>query len=196
MDYPNLLKLLLLDFWNCFLLTHMGGNPGGDGGVLSPPRFCRWGTQYQMSPPRFCSRTIFRRKNTDFTKICCLFFFFCLSECRSPPNLSLKNCQRRWRCGKKVSESPPPPTILQVGDTISNVPPHVFVVGRFFVEKIRILPKICCLFFFFFFFLACQNVGVPLICRLKIVNVDGAAEKKVSESPPPPPPPPPHQLFW
>ena len=26
---------------------------------------------------------------------------------------------------------------------------------------------------------------VPLICRLKIVNADGAAEKKVSESVPP-----------
>ena len=68
--------------------------------------------------------------------------------------------------------------------------PHVFVVGRFFVEKIRILPKFVDFFFFFF---ACQNVGVPLICRLKIVNVDGAAEKSVGG---PPPPPPAHELIW
>ena len=33
---------------------------------------------------------------------------------------------------------------------------------------------------------------VPLICRLKIVNADGAAEKKCRS----PPPPPAHQLFW
>ena len=36
-----------------------------------------------------------------------------------------------------------PPTILKVGDTISNVPPppHVFVVGRFFVGKIGFVTK-------------------------------------------------------
>ena len=110
---------------SAILVKRMGGNPGGDGGVLSPPQFCRWGTQYQMSP-------------------------------------------------------------------------HVFVVGRFFVGKIRILTKFVDLFFFFFFFLLVRmsesDRRVPLICRLKIVNTDGAAEKKVSESPPPPPPA--HQLFW
>ena len=65
-------------------------------------------------------------------------------------------------------------------------PPHVFVVGRFFVEKIRILTKF--VDFFFFFLLVRMSESdrrVPLICRLKVVNADGAAEKKVSESPPP-----------
>ena len=80
---------------------------------------------------------------------------------------------------------PVPPTILQVGDTISNVPPHVFVVGRFFVKKIRILTKFVDFFFFLLVRMSESDRRVPLICRLKIVNADGAAEKKVSESPPP-----------
>ena len=94
----------------------MGGNPGGGRGVLSPPQFCRWGTQYQMSPPRFCSRTIFHRKNTDFNKICWPFFFF---------------------------------------------------------------------FFFLLVRMSESDRRVPLICRLKIVNADGAAEKKSVGVPPP-----------
>ena len=54
----------------------MGGNPGGDGGVLSPPRFWRGGTQYQMSPPRFRSFTILRLIKTNFKEICNFFLFF------------------------------------------------------------------------------------------------------------------------
>ena len=68
------------------------------------------------------------------------------------------------------------------GDTISNVPPpHVFVVGRFFFEKILILTKF--VDFFFLFLLVRMSESdrrVPLICRLKIVNADGVAEKKLT----------------
>ena len=51
--------------------------------------------------------------------------------------------------------SPPPPTILKVGGhkyIKCPPPPHVFVVGRFFVEKIGFLTKFVNFFFFFFFF--------------------------------------------
>ena len=60
--------------------------------------------------------------------------------------------------GGRGGGSCPPPQFCRWGHNIKcSPPPHVFVVGRFFVEKIRILNKICWLFFFFF---ACQNVGV------------------------------------
>ena len=86
-----------------------------------------------------------------------------------------------------------PPTILKVGDTISNAsppPPHVFVVGRFFVDKIGFLIK---KIYLFFFSPPCQNVGVgptgtPNL-SLKNCQRRWRCGKKVSESPPPPPPP-------
>ena len=70
----------------------------------------------------------------------------------------------------------PPPTILQVGDTISNVPPppHVFVSRTIFRRKNTDFKKICWRFFFFFLLVRMSESDrrVPLICRLKIVNAD------------------------
>ena len=63
----------------------MGANPGG-GGTRGrvPPRFFRWGTQYQMSPPpTFWGRMNFGRYNLFFFKaflanFLSFFFFFLL----------------------------------------------------------------------------------------------------------------------
>ena len=91
-----------------------------------------------------------------------------------------------WKSRGGGDVSPPPPTILKVGDTISNVPPpHVFVVGRW------IFNQICLIFFFFFF--ACQNVGVgptgtPNL-SLKNCQRRWRCGKKKSFGVPPPPPP-------
>ena len=84
---------------------------GGGGGGDPPPRFWRWGTQYQMSPPPhvFVVGQFFCWKNRIFNKICLTFFLLVGVGPTGTPNLSLKNCQRRWRCGKKKFRSPPPP---------------------------------------------------------------------------------------
>ena len=95
-------------------LVSMGGNPGGGGGETEgdvtsppPPRFWRWGTQYQMSPPPHVFVV-----GRFFVQICWPFFFLLVrmsdSDRRVPLICRKKNCQRRWRCEKKkVSESPP-----------------------------------------------------------------------------------------
>ena len=84
-----------------------------------------------------------------------------------------------------------PPTILKVGDTISNVPPppHVFVVGRFFVEKIGFLTNLLT-FFFLLVRMSDLDRRVPLICRKKL-STQMALRKKCRS----PPPPPPHEKY-
>ena len=46
------------------------GGGGGTGGRVPPPRFFRWGTEYQMSPPRFVGTMKIG------TFLCTFFFFF------------------------------------------------------------------------------------------------------------------------
>ena len=59
-------------------------------------------------------------------------------------------------------------------------PPHVFVVGRFFVEKLGFLTKFVYLFFFLL-------VRMSESDRRVLLSTQMALRKKVSESPPPPP---------
>ena len=58
----------------------------------------------------------------------------------------------------------PPPTILKVGDTISNVPPR-FCGRTIFRRKNRICNKICWLFFFLLVRMSELDRRVPLICH-------------------------------
>ena len=102
------------------LLDHtMGGNPGGREGRV-PHDFEGGDTISNVPPPpRFCGRTIFRRKNRFLTNLLTLFFFACQNVgfgSTGTPNLSQKNCQRRWRCEKKksVGDPPPPPPAHQL----------------------------------------------------------------------------------
>ena len=81
--YQSFQYLCPLLVFPCYLLVLPWAEiPGRGQGDASPPRFWRWGTQYQMSPPppptRFFGRTIFRRKNRIFSKICLTFFLFFL----------------------------------------------------------------------------------------------------------------------
>ena len=99
--------------WEIVMMMTMGANPGGGGGDggTCPPRFFRWGTQYQMSPPpppRFGGRM-------NIGIFFFFFFFFWLVRnvrdvgwVYTPTHFDLPDFRRRWRSGKKVSESPPP----------------------------------------------------------------------------------------
>ena len=90
--------------------------PGGTGGSCPPHNFAGGGHNIKCPPHVFVVGRFFVEKLLILTKFVdfFFFFFFCLSECRSrtvatgTPNLSLKNCQRRWRCGKKSVGVPPP----------------------------------------------------------------------------------------
>ena len=101
---------LFIYFVSC---THGRKSGGGGGG---PHVFFRWGTQYQMSPPRFGVGWIL----VDIMLFLFLklfwpfFFFFACQKCSwcglgTPTHFDLCDFRRRWRSGKKVSESPPPP---------------------------------------------------------------------------------------
>ena len=86
-----------------------GGGGGGDGGDASPPRFFRWGTEYQMSPPTFCGYD----ENWNFFMH--FFFFFIIfllvnffSDARRE-RYPYKLFDADGAPPKKVSESPPPP---------------------------------------------------------------------------------------
>ena len=92
--------------------------------------------------------------------------------------------RKSWGDGGDVP--PPPPMILKVGDTISNVPPR-FCGRTIFRRKNRIFNKFVDLFFFWLVRMSDSDRRVPLICRKKIVNADGAAKKSVGVPPPPPP---------
>ena len=112
------------------------GGGGGTGGRV-PPRFFRWGTQYQMSPPRFLGRMNFGRYNVIFFfklfwRISFFFFFLLVRNVRDVGwvPLHILTCATFHADGapeKKVSESPPPPT-FGAGGGRQNVsvppPPH------------------------------------------------------------------------
>ena len=115
-------------------LNH-GRKSRGGGGDASPHDFEGGGHNIKCPPPphvfvvgRFF---FFSRKNRIFNKICLPFFFFFACENvgvgpTGTPNLLLKNCQRRWRCGFRFPPPPPPHYPLRISALALNAV-YVFV---------------------------------------------------------------------
>ena len=123
MNYPNEIKQFYIQasanrrYWGplqqplklfrecaCSHGRKSGGGGGGTGGRV-PPRFFRWGTEYQMSPPRFVG-------TMKIGTFLCIFFYFFACQiffgC-APGKVPLQIVRRRWRSPPKKCRSPPPP---------------------------------------------------------------------------------------
>ena len=80
--------------------AQIGGGGTGDAGDASPPRFFRWGTEYQMSPPP--PHVLWVRWKLELFNAFFLFFFACqiFFGC-APGKVPLQIVRCRWRSPQK-----------------------------------------------------------------------------------------------